>query len=122
MGAHDRLREMWGDGKVELGSIDLARGRFIEVRIHRLPAFDARLADKDRYDWDDLFELLPKRDREAPEALLGRVRRGFSFLAGLTGTETELAADAAQRRWAEAEALRKECRAIARGENPASTR
>ena len=85
-------------------------------------AFDARLAEKDHYDWDDLFELLPKRDREAPEALLGRVRRGFSFLAGLTGTETELAADAAQRRWAAAEALRKECRAIVRGETPASTR
>jgi predicted nucleotidyltransferase component of viral defense system len=33
-------------------------------------AFDARLADTDHYDWDDLFELLPKRDREAPEALL----------------------------------------------------
>ncbi len=85
-------------------------------------AFDARLAEKDRYDWDDLFELLPKRDREAPEALLGRVRRGFSFLAGLTGAETELAADAAQRRWAAAEALRKECRAIGRGEIQASTR
>jgi predicted nucleotidyltransferase component of viral defense system len=84
--------------------------------------FDARLSEKDRYDWDDLFELIPKRDREAPEALLGRVRRGFSFLAALTGAETELAADAAQRRWAEAEALRKECRAIARHEAPASTR
>jgi predicted nucleotidyltransferase component of viral defense system len=32
-------------------------------------AFEARLLEKDRYDWDDLFELIPKRDREAPEAL-----------------------------------------------------
>jgi hypothetical protein len=35
------------------------------------------LREKDRYDSDDLFELLPKRDREAPKALVGRVRRGF---------------------------------------------
>jgi hypothetical protein len=85
-------------------------------------AFDARLSEKDRYDWDDLFELIPKRDREPPEALLGRVRREFSFLAALTGAETELAADASQRRWAAAAAMRKECRAIARGETPTSTR
>jgi hypothetical protein len=85
-------------------------------------AFDARLTEKDRYDWDDLFELIPKRDREAPEALLGRVRRGFSFLTDLTGAETELAADASRRRWAAAEALRDECRAIVRDAIPPSTR
>ena len=61
-------------------------------------AFDARLQEKEHYDWDDLFSLIPKRDREALEALLGRVRSGFSFLAALTDAEAELAADAAQGR------------------------
>ena len=75
--------------------------------------FDARLAEKDHYDWDDLFDLIPKRDREAPETLLGRVRRGFSFLGALDELEAEIAVDGAQRRWATAEALREECRALA---------
>lgn len=76
-------------------------------------AFDARLQEKAHYDWDDLFSLIPKRDRETPEVLLGRVRRGFSFLAALTDAEAELAADAAQRRRATAEVLHGECRPLA---------
>jgi hypothetical protein len=76
-------------------------------------ALDARLTEKDRYDWDDLFELIPKRDRETPETFLGRVRRGFSFLGVLTELEAELAADAAQRRRLTAEALQEECRVLA---------
>jgi hypothetical protein len=79
----------------------------------RSAAFDARLLEKDRYDWDDLCELIPKRDREAPEILLGRVRRGFAFLAALTEEEAALASDASQRRRAAAEAQRNECRALA---------
>lgn len=76
-------------------------------------AFDARLQEKQHYDWDDLFSLIPKRDREKPEVLLGRVRRGFSFLAALTDAEAELAADAAQRRRATAEVLHGECLPLA---------
>jgi hypothetical protein len=74
--------------------------------------FDARLAEKDHYDWDDLFALIPKRDREAPETLLGRVRREFSFLGALNELEAELAVDGAQRHRVTAAALREECRAL----------
>ncbi len=76
-------------------------------------ALDVRLTEKDRYDWDDLFELIPRRDRETPETFLGRVRRGFSFLGALNELEAELAADGAQRRRVTAEAVREECRVLA---------
>jgi hypothetical protein len=75
-------------------------------------ALDARLTEKDHYDWDDLFKLIPKRDRETPDTFLGRVRRGFSFLGALNELEAELAADGVQRRRVTAEALREECRVL----------
>jgi hypothetical protein len=74
--------------------------------------FDGQFADKKAYDWDDLYQLIPQADHEAPETFLGRVRSAFSFMKELSEVEQAVSLDSAQRRNEEAKQLLSECVAL----------
>ncbi len=74
--------------------------------------FEARLHEEKQYDWEDLFSLIPSRNRESPATLLARVRRAFAFLRELSETEVEIASDTAHRKRSTAAALVEECQTL----------
>jgi hypothetical protein len=71
--------------------------------------FDGQFADKKAYDWDDLYQLIPRADHEAPDTFLARVRDAFSFMKELSEAEQAVSLDSAQRRVEEAQQLLAEC-------------
>jgi predicted nucleotidyltransferase component of viral defense system len=74
--------------------------------------WDAKLAEAEAWDWDDLRRLV-RGGVSDPRQMLERCARRFAFLADMNADEAELAADPYERRGDIHEKLVTECNALA---------